>query len=172
MKRAVGFTLIELLITLVVAAVLMGVAIPFLSGLVFRTQLSTVTNELSSQLALARSEAVSRGRTAALCGSSDGFSCDGQWSRGFAVWVDRDRDGVADSDEFLRFFEQPSNVGLTAVTDEVAFDARGRRVGTDPGFVLEHEQCSSSRALANRVQVGSTGRPLVTAVGCGGTGGR
>ena len=168
MKRPAGFTLIELMITLVVAAVLMGVAIPFLSGLVFRTQLSTATNELSSQLALARGEAVNRGRTAALCGSSDGFSCDGQWATGFAVWVDTDRDGTADANEFVRFFEQPQNIGLTAAVDEVAFDARGRRAGADPNFVIQHEQCSDSRALANGIQVGTTGRALVRNLACQG----
>lgn len=168
MKRTYGFTLIELMITLVVAAVLMGVAIPFLSGLVFRTQLSTATNELSSQLALARAEAVNRGRTAALCGSSDGFSCDGQWSKGFAVWVDANRDGEASEAEFVRFFDQPANIGLSAATEEVAFDARGRRVGADPNFHIQHEQCSGSRPLANGIRIGTTGRPLVQPRTCQG----
>lgn len=168
MKRAAGFTLIELMITLVVAAVLMGVAIPAMAGLVFRTQLSTATNELGSQLALARTEAVNRGRTAALCGSSTGFACDGQWNRGFAVWVDADRDGTPDANEFLRFFQQPGNIGLTAAVAEVAFDARGRRVGADPAFVMEHEQCSDSRALSNAIAVGGTGRMQMTGRACQG----
>lgn len=168
MKRPYGFTLIELMITLVVATVLMGVAIPFLSGLVFRTQLSTSTNELSSQLALARAEAVRSGRTAALCGSSDGFSCDGQWSDGFAVWVDMNQDGEAGEAEFVRFFAQPANIDLNAATDEVAFDARGRRLGGDPQFHLQHEQCSSSRPLANGIRIGTTGRALVQPTTCQG----
>lgn len=160
--------MIELMITVAIAAVLMGVILPGLSGLVYRTQVSTATNELSAQLALARSEAVSRGRTAAVCGSSDGTACDGQWSQGFAVWVDNDRNNSPSSAEIRRFFQQPPNIALTAAVSEVAFDARGRRVGADPAFLLVHEQCSTKRKYANRLQVGSTGRTQYTPTTCQG----
>ena len=166
MKPQTGFTLIELMITVAVAAVLMGVAMPVLSGLVFRTPLSTTTNELVSQLALARSEAVSSGRETVLCGSTDGFSCDGRWERGFAIWTDNNRNGTADANEFVRFFEQPSNVLLTASVAEVAFDARGRRIGADPAFRLEHQQCSERRRLANTVAVTTPGRASMRAADC------
>lgn len=168
MMRTRGFTLIELMITVAIAAVLMGVVLPGLSGLVYRTQTSTATNELSAQLALARSEAVSRGRTAAVCGSSDGYACDGQWAQGFAVWVDDDRNSTASSSEIRRFFQQPANVVLSSSVAEVAFDARGRRVGSDPNFLLVHEQCSDKRKYANRVQVGATGRTQYSPTTCQG----
>lgn len=58
--------------------------------------------------------------------------------------------------------------GLSAAVDEVAFDARGRRTGADPNFVIQHEQCSDFRALANGIQVGTTGRALVRNLACQG----
>lgn len=166
MTRSRGFTLIELMVTLVLAGVLVGIILPALSGMVYRTELSARTNELSSQLALARGWAVSNGRMAGVCGSSTGASCDGAWSKGLAVWVDDNRDSVPQDSEIKRFTDQSTNVVLSAATAEVDFDAMGRRVGSDPAFQLTHIKCSSVRPLSNQVTVGTTGRMSMTAQLC------
>jgi type IV fimbrial biogenesis protein FimT len=65
-RRAGGFTLIELLATLVVACILLGTAVPSFVATVARSRLEGVSNELSVDLQLARSEAIRRRTTATL----------------------------------------------------------------------------------------------------------
>lgn len=80
---AAGFTLIELMVTLVVAAIILGIALPNFTGLVNGSRLTAQTNELVTGIQLARSEAIRLNRTVNFCGSTDGASCAaaGDWSQ-------------------------------------------------------------------------------------------
>lgn len=101
MRQEQGVTLVELLIVLVVTAVLLGLATPNLSGVLQRNQLLGQANELASALALARSEAVSRGQQAGICGSTDGAACANgtDWSNSSVlVFVDGNGNGSFDGD--------------------------------------------------------------------------
>jgi type IV fimbrial biogenesis protein FimT len=80
-----GFSLIELLVTLSVAAILMGVAMPAFSSFVHNTRLSSEANALVFDLNLARSEAVKLDTTLEVCASSNGAACGGTWSQGWIV---------------------------------------------------------------------------------------
>lgn len=60
-KRVLGFTLVELMVTVAVVAILMAIATPNLRNIIQNTRISNQINELTSDLNLARSEAIKRG---------------------------------------------------------------------------------------------------------------
>lgn len=85
-----GFTLVELMVTLVVAAVVLGIAVPNFTGLVNSSRLTAQANELVTGVQLARSEAIRLNRQVRFCGSQDGTNClaAGDWAQWIVVRAD------------------------------------------------------------------------------------
>lgn len=85
-----GFTLVEILVTMSVAAVLIGAAVPAFSTFIQNNRDSTQINSLVLSMNYARSEAVKRNRNTGIivCPSTDAISCSGtaNWSGGWIVW--------------------------------------------------------------------------------------
>ncbi len=99
-----GFTVIELLIVIAVVAIMLSWAMPSLKGTLARNQLLGQANELASAMALARSEAVTRGTQAGVCASANGTTCSGSsndWDKFILVFVDQDRGSDFDNTEPL-----------------------------------------------------------------------
>jgi type IV fimbrial biogenesis protein FimT len=106
-----GFTLIELMATLAVMAVLLGLAAPSFSDLTHSTHMTSCINRLIGQMHYARSEAVKRNVRVELCKSSNGSDCtrDGDWSQGYLIFADIDRDRVHEEDEPILGRQQAVN---------------------------------------------------------------
>ena len=101
-----GFTLIELLITITVAAVIMGIAVPSFVDFVVKNRLKTQASELRLTLASARVEAIRRGMRVVVCpwngiDTLAGAKCTtaAEWANGWFSFADADMDGTYDANE-------------------------------------------------------------------------
>lgn len=95
-----GFTSIELMVTLTVALILVGIAVPAFSRMTAQNHLATAANNFVSAFAMARQSAVQLGVPVTLCaGDETGCFDSADWSEGWVAFADRDRDGALDANE-------------------------------------------------------------------------
>jgi type IV fimbrial biogenesis protein FimT len=80
-----GFTLIELMVTLAVAAVLLGLAVPAFNDLVRQRAMIARINDMVLAISYARSEAVRLGGQVSL--QARDAEADNQWGAGYCVVV-------------------------------------------------------------------------------------
>jgi len=83
-----GFTLVELMVTIVVAAILLGLAVPAFRSFMQNDQQWTQTNNLLLALNTARSDAIKSDLAAGaqVCSSSNGLACTNTpWNQGWIV---------------------------------------------------------------------------------------
>ena len=126
MSRAQGFTLIELMVTVAIAAILMGIAIPSFRDMLNSSKLTTQTNQLVTALHLARGESIKRGVRATVCKSGNPgdaaptCSTTANWAEGFIVFIDNTqiagntRAVIDGTDERLRIFGPFTGSPITA----------------------------------------------------------
>jgi type IV fimbrial biogenesis protein FimT len=90
-----GFTLIEVLMSVLVAAILLGLAVPSFTTFTKNRLITTQVNEFVSSLGLARSEALKRISRVTVCRSATGTSCadSGSWEQGWIVFNDKNNNG-------------------------------------------------------------------------------
>lgn len=91
MRFSRGFTLIELVVTIAVAAILLGVAVPSFQEIIKNNRMAANVNEFISALNLARSEAIKRGVSVTVCWSGDGAACGAggtNWMNGWIVFAE------------------------------------------------------------------------------------
>ncbi len=99
-KYARGLTILELMMTIVVLAIIVGLAVPTLNEFRAQNLVSSTTNHLVTTFNLARSEAVTRRAVVRICSSDNGTSCkNDSWNTGWLVFVDDDADGALDNGE-------------------------------------------------------------------------
>ena len=165
-SRSRGFTLIELLVTLAILAIVAVIAAPSLQNFVLNNRIRTQAAALTSSLAFARTEAITRSTSVVTCplsSSDDPCKCDGtNWESGWKVFVytDTDDDGICDSDDSLLEVHGPLDGSETTlrgsvnVTSKVTFIYDGSaQSGT---FVLCDHRGFEDYARA--IEVLATGR--------------
>ena len=131
MRRVEGFTLIELLITIALLAVLLTTAAPAMTDMVLNNRMSGLSNDLMSDLAVARSEALKRGQRVVVCKNSgnDSTCGTGAWAGGWLLYLDADSDTVLDAGETILRVRQSLPGGYTVTSVGIAETLVVRPVG-------------------------------------------
>jgi len=85
-SRLRGFSLVELMITIVIFAILLGLAMPSFSDSTLNNKLGTYSNDMVASTLLARNEALKRNAVVTMCVSTDGATCTaGGWEQGWII---------------------------------------------------------------------------------------
>ena len=103
LESSTGFTLMELMVTIAIAGILLGVAIPSFTSIISSNRLTTYANELVTALNLARSEAIKRGGSVTVR-KVDSNSCTKtgvNWNDGWDVFTDVNNNGTCDTSDVL-----------------------------------------------------------------------
>ncbi|WP_238482513.1 GspH/FimT family protein [Noviherbaspirillum aridicola] len=103
-----GFTLVELMVVVAVVAILAGVAYPSMRDVVDARRVRVAAAEFMTAIQLARSEAIHRGERVDLA------AIDNDWRNGWTVFVDRNRNRIADAGDDI-LLRQPAMSGLLQI---------------------------------------------------------
>ena len=95
-----GFTIVELMMVVAIVGVLSMLALPSMRTVVLNSRMRSLSLDIYSSLALARSEAVKRNRRVLVCpAGASANTCGGgtDWAIGWLVCVDADANGACDT---------------------------------------------------------------------------
>src|SRR5215831_9254005 len=93
-RRSIGFTVIELMIAVSIIAILMVVAAPSLRDVIRNARMTSLANDIMTDLSLARGEAVKRGVRISMCASNTGTACTNtEWRFGWIIFAEADTAG-------------------------------------------------------------------------------
>lgn len=121
-RRVRGFTLIEMIVVMALLAVITGIAAPGLAEFLAGQRVKAAAFDLTSDLLVARSEALKRGRAVTVA------PIDGDWRAGWSASVGNEEFlRRNDAGQGLAFDDAPSQLVFT-VTGRVASPAGGVRV--------------------------------------------
>lgn len=160
-----GFTLIELMVTIAVAAILLGVAVPNFVVFLQNNRLVSQINELSGMLNFARSEAVKRAAIVRVCSRLNDTTCAGGlvWDAGYLVFLDPDNNGTPDAaTDVLRVRSaMEGNNTLRATRAAITFQPNGFSTGSNATF-----RACDARGTANgrAVVINNQGRTRASTV--------
>lgn len=182
-KTHLGFTLLELMFTVAIAAIVIGIGVPNLVGLVRNNRIAADTNDLVIGLHSGRSEAVKQRSTVVMCASgdydSDTPACSASFGQGWIVFLDRNANGEVDVNANPELTDTvieahgPMRDGLLVSAESNYFALSPSGFGRDiPGMgnrltnILVCDERGNSdlgggRSAARLIAVSATGRPQV-----------
>ncbi len=164
-KLSHGYSLYELVMTVGAMALVLSLGVPSFGRIVTEHRLRVGVDTLFHAIHLARKESIVRRREVTLCPSADGENClsSFDWSAGFIMFVNRDRDSPAERDPgepLIRQYSTSSHNQVVANRRSFSFRTTALRA-TNGTFIL----CDKARRGAARALIVSyTGRPRVSLV--------
>lgn len=152
MDRQTGITLIELMTAIALIAILAGLAVPALDGILLNARRAAAMEELVRAAWFARTEAMRRGRPVLLCASAGG-GCDADavaWHDGWVV-------APADQPEHIlrRGGAAHPRARLLSNRSSFSFEPHDRRSTNGTLAWCDHRGASAARSVV----IAPTGRP-------------
>lgn len=111
-----------MMMTIAIAVILLMLAVPSFQQLINNNRITTQTNNLISDLAMARSEAIKRGVRLTVCKTNSTTNCvsGAAWSEGRLVFIDGSTAGTVDGTDIILRYSEALTGGLT-LAPQVAF---------------------------------------------------
>jgi type IV fimbrial biogenesis protein FimT len=158
-----GFTLFELIVTIGLATLVLTLGLPSFGGIIANHRLRVEVNALFHAVHLARKESIVRRRVVTLCPTRDGLACerDPDWSSGWMMFVNRDRNGDSqrDPDEpILQHFAVDPATRIVA--NRMSFSLRSTELRATNGTFIFCDR--AQRAAPRALIISYTGRPRVS----------
>ena len=142
MRPQRGWTLIELAITASVAAIVLGIATPAVSGGLEAARAADARSDLAESIMVAVNQATLVGARTVLCPGNEALGCldEPDWSGGWLVFIDGNGSRELEGGErLLRAYPPlPGRVHLrsTAGRTRIVFQASGANHGSNVTFTL------------------------------------
>lgn len=157
-RPAPGWTLLEVAVVLAMVALLCGLALPTLNGMVVRMRADMLRMQMVSAFNMARNTAITRFQPVAVCPSADGRQCGDDWSRGWLIHRDR---GPGPPDlqdgDILRFQPGSQARAVQARASQGRPRLRFQADGRSGGSTLTVDICAGE-LLHSQVIVNNVGR--------------
>jgi type IV fimbrial biogenesis protein FimT len=184
-KRMGGFTLMEVMLSVGIAAILMGVAVPNLRQFILNSRITGAANDLTVAFTTARAQAVKTRVQTIVCFTTNSDAsppvCDGNGTQGWVVFSDANADGTPTAGEpvLLRHAAIPNTLGVRTKPDTNAafvayapsgFSKKLTAIGADLTSVVLCDSRGNSplygatNSTARGIQISATGRSHVTRV--------
>ena len=182
MEKQKGFTLVELLITIVVISILLAAAVPSFMQAIKNNRVTGQATSFVISSQMARNEAVKRGAGTTMCAANaDMDACSGSndWSTGWIVFSDLNRDGAVNTntgtatsgttcldteDCLLGTVNGPEKSTLIAGNSDIRFLPTGQTANGPLTFTLKANDCEHSQE--RNIVITRQGHTTVTAQAC------
>ncbi|KTD20858.1 prepilin-type N-terminal cleavage/methylation domain-containing protein [Legionella israelensis] len=168
--KSQGFTLVEFMVTLAVSALLIFVAIPGFYGMMQNNKVVSMTNKLSATFNYARTEAIKRSVTVAVCSTADdSFTACGtatDWAKGWIVFIDADGNNDIDAATDLLRVQQPLPEGTSVAADRNLVTYNSTGFVTNNSFTLSLSATGCYGDNARVINITPSGRLSISYTSC------
>jgi len=171
LTRQKGFNILELMVVLAAASILLTVGVPSFRGVIMDNRLSNQSNSFVTSINSARSYAIRYQRNATICATANYSAavpaCDvtTDWSDGWFIWVDKNRDSITDANEIISVHEPLPDTSTfsSTVASGFTYDARGFSVNGGDNLTL----CDNRTGETGRsIRINNVGRTNVSRQTC------
>ncbi len=160
-----GFNLLELTISVALILILLLTGIPTLQETLIQARINNQVYNLSQDILLSRNHAIQFETQVVLCHISNSGECDNNWSDGYSIFIDEDRNQIyqAETDKMIliRDYHSYSDLITFSGGDNIRYDADGTLNGLSGTFRACPDN-DNEEDYARAVIISLSGRPKLS----------